>query len=257
MGMDLVEKVQNKNYDLIILLKTDTLNPKVVGTLNQYGDTWYFFMDSKEVAHKINAFEYMKQSKYSSATFSDVVEHSNFMGNNTKWITQGFDPDVFKFKHGVQKDIDIFFAGTKTRERNLLVQKIRDQGFNIVCYGHGWNRPPVYHHQLVDLYNRSKLVLNFCRDGNGFSVRVFQVMATKAVMVSEYCQDLDFFFRNNIDIVWFNSKDDMLKKIRKLIVDTKTREKVAQNGFDLVTKKHSWESVLKKIINCIENCDKQ
>jgi len=243
------EKVASVSYDLLLLLKTDILNPTVIAEISKHVTSWYYFMDPMDlVADKIDAARYAEASTYASATFSEVWKM--FLRHNPKsyWMTQGIDPETFFPEEGVAKSIDVMFAGTKTRERDKLLQEIRKRGIKVSCYGVGWENPPVYQSELVGMYRRARIVLNSCRDGSGFSVRVFQVLGTGSFLLSDYCEDLESVFEKGKHLDWAKTTDEMLNKIYYYLEHQKERELIAAEGCSFVHAKKPWKKIMADII---------
>jgi len=252
MNQSLVETAAKKKYDLVLFLKTDTVDPLSISIINNYSKTWYFFMDPMSQIRRINGLEYFKRATFSSSTFSDIVEESRKKGLKVFWITQGFSEKVF-FPLNTKKDIDVFFAGAKTHKRLSYVSYLRQNGLNVICYGDGWNNPSIYQEKLVEMYNRSKIVLNFCRKGDGFSVRVFQVLATKSLLVSDYCKDLEEFFEKGFHLDWAKNKNDLLEICKYYLAHPEESEHISKNALEISVRNHTWISVMQNILNIIKN----
>ena len=132
-----------------------------------------------------------------------------------------------------------------------MVKYLRNAGIKIVCFGEGWENPPVFREHLVDIYCKSHIVLNFCRLGTGFSIRVFQVMGTGAFLLTEYCQDLEHFFEPSIHLDWFRDYNELLEKIRYHLANKKEAEQIGKQGAELVHNEYSWEKIMKQIMNIV------
>ncbi|MBU3621120.1 glycosyltransferase [Polynucleobacter sp. CS-Odin-A6] len=251
MNQLLRQKILKNDYDLAIFFKTDTVNPDVFEIIPKQMKSWYFFMDPMDQVKRVNAFSYAERATFSSSTFSDVVEYAHAKGIKMKWITEGVDPSLYCQPHRMKKYIDIIFAGTKTDKRERLINKIRGSGLHVSCYGIGWENSPKFGPDLVSLYQGSKIILNFCRDGEGFSLRVFQGMATGTFMLSEECSDLKKFFSRGIHLDWFKD-DSLLILIRKYLKNDKLREDIAKNGGEFVIEHFTWRHIMTKIISDVE-----
>lgn len=249
----LQEKAKNGNYDLILFLKVDTINPLVITEITKKTKTWYYFMDPIDIAKKINAARYAKACTHASATFSDVWGVFLDSNPNSYWITQGVDPNLFFPDERVKKSIDVMFAGTKTRGREDYIHRIRMRGIEVCCYGKGWENPPIYQSDLVNKYRQSRIVLNLCRMGRGFSIRVFQVMGTGAFLLSEYCHDLGHFFDRGKELDWFYDGDELVERVSYYLKNEKEREVLAKQGCLHVHKRNSWKDQIAKIIEISED----
>lgn len=252
MNTVLLETVKSDNFDLVLLSKTDTVDYNLIPGISRYSPIWYFFMDPIDQAIRINAKKYAANSTWSSATFSDVTGYFKKAGANAYWITQGVDTDIFK-PETVNKIHDVVFVGTRTTDRSHYINALRNTGISVTCFGEGWENPSVYQEELVNIYRTSRIVLNFCRPGAGFSIRVFQVMGSGAFLLSEYCPDLAKLFKQGEHLDWFTDQEEILKKVRYYLSNDAVSIGIAINGCDHVHKNHSWEAVMHSIINIAEN----
>ena len=237
---------KKRNYDLVIFSKTDTINPETIKKISKISKTWYFFMDPIDQAKRINAKEYIKNSSFSSATFSDVKNYFDKYNSNNYWITQGVQKNQKYFNK--EKNNQIIFCGSKDQSRNNYINFLKKNGIRVTCFGNGWDNEPIYLDELNQLYKKALIVLNFCREGDGFSIRVFQAMSSGAFILTEYCKDIETFFDKNINIDWFTSANELLIKINFYLINKNKAKNIAFNGYNLVNNNHTWDIKLKKLI---------
>lgn len=247
MSNKLLNTVLAGSYDLIIFSKTDTVPPDLIKKISCLSKTWYFFMDSLDHGKKIGVINYAKAADFVSATFSDVVDYFR-SGTGKKGIflqNQGVDLSKFRFLDIKNKKFDVVFVGVKDDYRFSIISKLRKANIKVSCYGDGWENPPIYNEELVYLYNNSKIVLNFCRGGNGFSVRVFQVMACSAFVLSDYCSDFNLYFKKCCHLDWV--ENDWVDKVKYYLERPEIVNKISQAAYDLIIRKYSWDAVMANI----------
>ena len=194
MNKDLLEKVKKNHYDLVFLSKVSGVDFHIIDEINKYSKTWYFFMDPKGRAKRMKAHKYAEKSAWASATFSDVNEFFKKHGANTIWLTQGLNKELFYFEKSVKK-LDVVFVGHADRKRKKIINFLAKNNVRIACFGSGWTNKPVFTEELVKIYRSARIVLNICRPGSGFSIRVFQAMGTGSFLLSEHCSDLEKIFQ--------------------------------------------------------------
>jgi hypothetical protein len=253
MNQQLLQTVKKDRFNLILLCKTDSVDFETVAQITQYAPTWYYFMDPFDQALRINVAAYVRNSTWASATFSDVVEHFKQKGaNRVYWITQGVDTEIFK-PQNAKKIYDVVFVGTKTSLRAHYVSTLISAGIKVECFGKGWKNLPVYNDSLVDVYNQSKIALNFCREGKGFSVRVFQIMGSGCFLLSDYCDDLANFFKKTEYLDWYCNGDELVSLTKYYLREDALRERIAQAGCAMVYQEHSWTKKMKQIIEIAQS----
>ena len=113
------------------------------------------------------------------------------------------------------------FIGTKDKKREKIINYLK-QYFNIKCYGKGWDNKPVFYKKLNVLYNSSKIVLNFNRPGDGFSVKVFQILGAGSFIMTEYCKDLSNVFKNKYNLIWYKN----LNQLKNLVIFKNMKMKI-------------------------------
>ena len=248
MNLELLKTVKSEKLDLVIFCKTDTVNYNLILEMNKYASTWYYFMDPMDQAVHINAGAYAKNCNWSSATFSDVANYFTHCGAKAYWFTQGVDTCVF-YPKTLPKKYDVVFVGEKTKLREHYSNILVSAGIKVECFGEGWKNSPVYYDQLATLYNQSKIALNFCREGNGFSLRVFQVLGSGCFLLSDYCADLEHFFKKTEHLEWYCNDDELVSLTKHYLQEDALREQIAKAGCSMVHQEHSW---LKKMAQIME-----
>lgn len=235
------------NYNVVLIAKGDIVDYRIFNSIK--AKVWYFFMDPISTGKKIGLYNFAKNSDGVSTTFSFINNKLLRMGINSYWIPQGIDPKNF-YKKKMDMRTDVVFVGNKNKKRSRIVKKLLDNEIDVVCYGKGWENNPIYLNNLVEVYNSTKIVLNI-NQGNGFSVRVFQVMACGAFMLTEYCSDIKKIFKKEKHLDWFNSYDDLLWLVEYYLKNDTIRNNIAKNGHEYVHKNFTWKGVMEKIITKI------
>jgi len=250
----ILNEVRNNKYDLVLLAKINNINYNLIKKLNKHTKTWYFFMDPLEAALHMDAHKYAALSTWSSATFSSVNAFFKRAGANSYHITEGINTDLFKLtKKEIKKKYDVIFIGSASTKRKKFINFLENNNINVVCYGQGWKKHPVQINKIKDKYNNTKIILNFTRGNIGFSDRVFQVLGTRSFLISEYCKDLEKFFKKGVHLEWFNTPEELLELIQFYLKNDVLRENIAQNGYEFVTKNFTWENTIQKIFQVITN----
>lgn len=193
---------REKNKALIVFCKTNSMHPSLLDYAKEYGPTWYWFMDPIGTAKAVMAAEYAKYATYASATSSEVVRLFKAVGvnQNSFHIIEGYDPEMY-FYEDLEKKYDVTFIGNATDKRIKDIKSIAKAGIRICIFGLGWPyslgisginiNPPVFNEAERRVINQSKIVLNLSHDGVTFSDRIVKSLACGALVLSQYCKDLD------------------------------------------------------------------
>ncbi len=244
----LIYELENNNYDLVFLVKANTINYNLIPRINKCSKTWFFYMDPLNTTFKDNGHKYAKLCTWSSATFSSVNAFFRRNGANSCFLTQGCNTSVFKPSNSNKKKIEVLFVGSFSLKRKKYISFLKRNNINVICYGTGWNNRPIYLKELTEEYQNAKIILNFTRSNIGFSIRIFQAMGTGSFLLSEYCQDLDRIFRKGIHLEWFKTQEELLKKIQYYLENDEAREKISKQGFNYVIKNFTWDKIIDRIL---------
>ena len=249
MASRLLETTRQGEYDLIFLSKVEELDYRLLPELRGHAPVFYYFMDPVKTGRFVQADEYAKRATYASATFSDVVEWFRQAGADARQIVQGVDPGQYALARRIKrKRYDVVFAGTMDQRRRRFLEALREAGISVTCFGKGTPNGPVFNERLMKEYAKARIVLNLVRKGKGFSVRVFEAMASGSLLLTEYCEDLELFFSRGKQLDWFSSFDECVRLIKHYLSHEKEREAIAKRGEEMVFEKFTWDKQIRKIL---------
>ena len=111
-----------------------------------------------------------------------------------------------------------------------------------------------YHKDMSKVFHQSKINLNFTIKNirSGIPLRVWDVLGAGGFLVTNFQAEIPQYFENGKDLVYFDSIDDMSRKVEYYLIHEDERMQIARNGYKKVKKYHSYESRLKQIILAIQ-----
>jgi spore maturation protein CgeB len=163
MNRRLVRAVEELSPDCCyFVLFTDEIERKTIelisekgnsATLNWFGDDhWRFDSFSKMYAP---AFHWVL------TTDSCAVEKYHALGCRNVFKTQwGFNPYVCE-RRDVREEFDVTFVGQVHSRRRRIVDHMRKGGIDVRCWGRGWKAGRLSEKEMVAVYSRSRINLNF------------------------------------------------------------------------------------------------
>lgn len=156
-------------------------------TVNWFGDDhWRFEVFSRFRAHLFTwcvTTDERAVDRYRAIGVANVI--------HSQW---GFNHH--EAEHGdVDEDIDVSFVGQAHPDRKRLVRKLRSRGLRVETWGRGWENGPLAHHEMVGVFRRTKVNLNFTRSVAGWSLR------TMAKIVLSRRADGSYAIRSQREIV--------------------------------------------------------
>ncbi len=146
--------------------------------------------------------------------------------------------------------------------REKVVQTLVDHGIQVHCIGHGWEklpcaRPEFLSHEKntvsLDCLKRmadariSLNVMPWFKDGA--HDRVFNAMANGSICVTDHSIYLDEVLTDTENAILYdlNHLELLPDKIKELLANPAKQEEIAQKGFDLAIKNHTWHARAKSL----------
>ena len=102
-----------------------------------------------------------------------------------------------------------------------------------------WSQAPL-------IYNRSKINLNLSLKSirTGIPLRVFDILSCGGFCMTNNQPELGLYFKDGIDLVTFDSYEDLQKKTEYYLSHEDERKNIALNGYEKVKKLHQYSNRL-------------
>lgn len=145
-------------------------------------------------------------------------------------------------------DKGIVLVGGYSPRREQFLKPLN--GLPLTLYGPGWRKRPrtfdpfwkqawagrgVWGLPLVDLYHRSRIVLNVTSWDparmTGENLRLFDVPATGAFLLTDESDEVREYYRVGEEVETFSSPDELADKARYYLANPDVRERIARNGY--------------------------
>jgi spore maturation protein CgeB len=148
---------------------------------------------------------------------------------------------------------DVVFIGHYEADRRVtLLESVVRSGWKLRLFGPGYDWDPIVRRsrelssqvpvRMVwgEDYNKAlsgaRVALCFLSKLNRdtYTRRCFEIPATRALMLSEYTDDLATLFREGEEADFFRNPEELITKIKIYITDDRRRRTVAEAGFNKV-----------------------
>ncbi len=152
----------------------------------------------------------------------------------------------------LNKEYDVGFVGAKYGIREEYIKYLQANGINVYAKGAGWQNGFANPSEMVEIFNKSKIVLGFATVGKNDNIfilkgRDFEVPLTGSFYITGYHDELQEYFEIGKDIETYTSKEDLLEKVKYYLKNDKQREDIANSGYkkclENYTAKKSYEKV--------------
>lgn len=184
---------------------------------------------------------------------SNINAYKNAGAKNVYLLPPWFDPRLnfpvkLSEKEKIRYDCDIVFIGHYENDGRVdLIKFLLLNGVKVNIYGPGWNaivkKDPLLNKffpvRFIDMkeYNKvlagSKmaLVLLSTLNEDVYTRRCFEIPATKTMMVCIRTPEMEMLFQEDIEAVYFATKEELLNKVKFYIKNSSERTLIARNGY--------------------------
>lgn len=164
--------------------------------------------------------------------------------------------------------IDICFVGGHSTRRETFLRPLLDH--DLAIYGPGWRkrqrafdrdlmrrwkRSGIWGTPMVDLYNRSRIVLNITswdtHTLSGQNLRLFDVPATGAFLMTDHTEDILEYFKPGQEIETFSSPEELRSKAEFYLTHPAAREQIARAGLEKSRKLPTYADRMRSMLNSI------
>lgn len=197
---------------------------------------------SKEMLNDAKSYDY----------YFCIHQHGYTISDNIHYLPAlGVDKNLYHLIASITRrhyTHEIVFVGGWNTRRQTIVEGLLD--FPIEIYGPGWRKKAnrfnqalqkrilargIWGEDLVQLYNSSKIVLNITGwDSNkltGFNLRIFDVPACGAFLITDYSEALTEHFTLGAEIESYASLEELRRKLRYYLRHDLAREHIALAGY--------------------------
>jgi spore maturation protein CgeB len=254
---ELRKKVSSFNPDLLFCIMTgdknycplepwetikDLKSSLGIRTYNWFcDDTWRFDSFSSKVCQIFDI---------CSTTQKDSLDKYKSMGYNNIFLTNWHANDSLYGQVSGAKSADVTFVGGLHGQRKPYIDFLVNKGISV-------NNPKnCSFEEMVWEYKRSKICLNFSRcsvgSQNQMKARLFEVVASKSLLVSERVPNLESYFLEDKEIVLFSSAEELHQKVKFLLDNETHLNKITEAGYNRYIDDHTSKVRLQKVIEKIE-----
>ena len=255
-------------------------------TINWFcDDQWRFESFSNHVGPKLT--HPITVDKYSVDKFKDIGCKNVI---KSQWPSfeyiEGLELKNVEYKY------DISFIGQKNLTREWYIKELKKSGFNVECFGNGWDNGKVSFEDMKDIFLKSKINLNlsnsvlfdirfyfsvfkdfkftspiksFKKIKSAFGMlikgqkrfeqikaRIFEVPAHGGFLLTCYNLETEDYFDIGKEIAVFASIDDLKLQLKYYLTHDDLRERIKISGYKKAAG-HTWENRLKAVFDEIKN----
>jgi len=180
---------------------------------------------------------------HSHSCLETVVSRGWIDRDKSSVLLNGFDGTLHR-PLSLDRDIDVLFVGSLTLRRESMLEEVQSH-FNLVVAS-------AFGEELVNLYNRAKIVLNIhAEDLLDTETRVFEALGCGAFLLTERLSQENPF--SGSKLVEFNTVEDLCEKVQYYLTHEDERDEIAKRGHVAALRNHTYTRRGQEIVNTISS----
>lgn len=276
----ILKKIMDERIRIFFALDHNSLEPSTIHKINKIGTLtaewfgiWTHLRDFDS--------SYVKSIKnydiiFSCAELSQCLQP--YSPKRFKMIPFAYNPLFHKKMYINEEDrkkfgADISFVGSLGKahsNRIEFLEAITLSNFNLKVWGYGIKDVPtesplkkvfygpIWGIDVTKVINGSKINLNMYLDGydslsRGINSRTFEIAGCSGFQMAKYTPLIEEFYHIDKEVVCFNTKEELIDKIRFYLKRDDLRKKIASAAYEKTIKYYTYKNRVKEMIQSL--CD--
>lgn len=117
------------------------------------------------------------------------------------------------------------------------------------------SKKPIYGRDMYRILQKTKILINKHIEDTEYAgnMRLFEATGSGCLLLTDNKKDLDKFFSINEEIIIFNNKEDLIKKINYFLKNGKKLQNIAQKGRKKTISIHNYQNRVNELDSFIKN----
>lgn len=157
------------------------------------------------------------------------------------YLPYAADPSVH-YPIPIDKDFDAVLIGLHYEDRVNWVNHLRNRGLKV-------------HFSIGEIFDEYRETCNRGKVGLSWSskddliARVFETMAMKICLVTNFVPDIEEHFENEVHYLGFENMGQAIEMVVYALENKEVRQEISENGFRAVHEKHTYNHRIQQIID--------
>ncbi|WP_373002796.1 glycosyltransferase [Sulfurimonas sp.] len=270
MELKINEIVHDKDVDITFVFLYEhklELHPDFLNELRKNTAIVFWLFDDEILLHS--------HTKYQAQT-ADAVITTDYFGRY--YYEQIGIPSILYFgsypvkdyyPSSTHKNIDISFVGlVETGDRASYLEYLEEAGLSVETFGGGTKNGFLTFDEMINVFSRSKISLNFTKPYNFDWIdkndpliarnkqnkgRPIELAMCKTFCLCEDAPPVHKLFKVGEEIDTFNSKEELLEKIKIYLDDDSLRENIANKAYDRALNEYQTDKYIANVTNELES----
>lgn len=194
-------------------------------------------------------------------------------GINAISFYSSFDGEIYAKTPGAEKEIGVSFVGDVANklERMEYIDFAMDNGVDVAVFGTGSKGGQVSLGEMVQIYNRSRINLNFTRISRKNALRreprinlrlrqvkgrIAEIALSGGFILTEHVPGIEEVFEVGAEVETFDSKEEFLDKLRYYLAHPARREEIAEAGHRRAKRDYDIRRAIPSLVERIDGARK-
>lgn len=144
----------------------------------------------------------------------------------------------------------VSFVGAAHGDRRSRIDRLREAGIEVACFGYGWENGPVEVDEMFHIMRESTISLNFAnsKGADQIKARCFEVSGAGGFLLTEEVNGIERFYLSGQEIATFGSDDELVRKITHYLDNPAERDRIAIAGYLRTMREHTYERRLEEVL---------
>ena len=153
----------------------------------------------------------------------------------------------------------VSFIGSAYGNRRQWVDRLKRQGVEVACFGHGWPGGAITADAIPQIIRESVVSLNFGDSGLQFrglrpyrsrqiKARVFEVPGAGGCLLTQSADYLEDYYRPDQEIAVFHDQTDLIATLQNLLANGAQRDAIAWAGYQRTRANHTYAARFGQIL---------
>lgn len=266
MNVELLDAAREQDFDLaFFFLHEDQVAPRTIEQLGATTPTLNWFADDH---WRYQGFSRRYASVLTWSVTTDHAAVAKYRGDGienvilSQWAFNRYAYD----RTATSLDFDVTFIGQPHGNRREVVEAVRAAGFDVRCWGNGWEAGRIGHDEMVRIFGASRINLNLSNSStpqptlrmragalvrgrridtsprpSQIKGRTFEVPGCGGFLLTERVPHIEDHFELGREMDTFASTEEMIERIRYWLDRPDERSAVAEAGYRRVRAEHTYD----------------
>ncbi len=270
MQLRLLQVATRRPYDLIFILKGETIYPSTLARIRQRHKGLIVNWMGDEPTHYVNIRNAFPFYDFIFLIDRSWVQAVRKLGYRAEHLPYGCDPEVHRRVTLTEKEwqrfkSDVCYVGRRD-EREEGLARLALNGRTLKIWGYGWEKTPfavlrphiaggaLNEEEMVKAFNAARIVLNLQPSQlvTGVNYKIHEIAGSGAFQLTDFKPEVAEMYELDKEIVVFRSLEEIPELVERYLRDERERQRIADAAQQRAYRDHTLEKRVRKLLEVID-----